>query len=191
MLQLKINKATSIYLAMALFFIIDIAWTLAPKHQDAKVEDSNVTFISKAPLETIIASSSSLNGILDTTKREFLFRINMGSFQGFTSPLQKTHFEENYLEIAKYRYATFSGKIIEETSFSNNGDYEVRGKGIFNLHGVSQEKTIKCNVNVKNGVYTVTSTFPIKLNDYKILIPHLVKQKIAEEITVTLSIKIK
>lgn len=178
-------------LVVLIFAILVICFNFAPQEEQAKVEESMVKFISKAPLETIIASSTNLNGILDTTKRDFLFRINMGSFSGFKSPLQKEHFEENYLEIDKYRFASFTGKIIEETSFKNDGLYEVRGKGIFNLHGVSQEKTIKCLVNVKNGIYTVSSTFNLKLNDYKILIPYLVQQKIADEITVSLSIKIK
>ncbi len=190
-IKFKHHRINIQYVVVLFFALLFTSLALAPQKEQAKVDDSLVTFTSKAPLETIFATSKNLNGILDTTKRDFLFRINMGTFSGFKSPLQKEHFEENYLEIDKYRFASFTGKIIEETSFKADGDYEVRGKGLFNLHGVSQEKIIKCMVNVKNGVYTVTSTFNLKLNDYKILIPHLVQQKIAEEINVSISVKIK
>ena len=52
----------------------------------------------------------------------------MRSFQGFNSPLQKEHFNENYVESDKFPDASFKGKVIEDVDLSKDGTYEVRAK---------------------------------------------------------------
>src|SRR5258706_14622796 len=64
--------------------------------------NGKISFKSEAPLELIRASSDQLIGLLDNDKKNFSFKINIRSFQGFNSPLQKEHFNENYLESDKY-----------------------------------------------------------------------------------------
>jgi hypothetical protein len=54
----------------------------------------------------------------------------MRSFQGFNSPLQKEHFNENYVESDKFPEASFKGKIIEDQDLTVDGTYELRAKGI-------------------------------------------------------------
>src|SRR6478735_5467738 len=88
-----------------------------------------ISFRSEAPLELIRASSDQLIGLLDNDKKNFSFKINIRSFQGFNSPLQKEHFNENYLESDKYPEASFKGKIIEDIDLDKDGVYEVRAKG--------------------------------------------------------------
>ena len=48
------------------------------------------------------------------------------------------------METDKYPNASFSGKIIEKIDFDSMGNYSIRAKGDLNIHGVKQERIIKC-----------------------------------------------
>ncbi|CAN5726057.1 hypothetical protein BH10BAC2_BH10BAC2_50100 [soil metagenome] len=146
--------------------------------------NGKISFRSEAALELIKASSKELVGLLDNDKRTFSFKINMRSFEGFNSPLQKEHFHENYMESDKYPEASFKGKIIEEEDLTKDGEYEVRAKGVFTIHGVPQERIIKTNVSVKNKKITITGRFSVMLSDHNIPIPIVVYKKLANEIIV-------
>lgn len=144
----------------------------------------NIAFSSEAPLELIQASSDQLIGLLDNEKKTFSFRIPIRSFQGFNSPLQKEHFNENYMESDKFPEASFKGKIIEEEDLSKDGAYEVRAKGILTIHGVAQERIIKTNIAVKEKKMTIKGKFSVLLSDHNIPIPIVVYKKLANEIKV-------
>lgn len=149
-----------------------------------RVTESLTTFHSKAKLELIKASSSKMQGAIDANKRTFAFSIDLVSFEGFNSPLQKEHFNENYMESRKYPRATFSGRIIEEDDFTKDGTYNIRAKGKFSVHGVEQERIIQADVQVKNGVLRLKSQFTVHLADHDIKIPRIVHEKLAAEILV-------
>jgi polyisoprenoid-binding protein YceI len=149
-----------------------------------QITKGRIDFKSEAPLEIIKASSNDLIGLLDISKKNFSFKVVIHSFQGFNSPLQKEHFNENYLESDRYPDASFKGKIIEDADFSVDGTYQLRAKGILTIHNVSQERIIKSDVTVKNNVITVHSNFTVLLSDHNIPIPKVVNQKLANEIKV-------
>ena len=143
-----------------------------------------VQFRSNAPLETIEAHSEELKGVIDIEKRSFAFSVPVRSFEGFNNPLQKEHFNENYMESSKYANITFSGKIIENVDLSKEGIYTVRAKGKLNIHGTIQERIIKSRVDVKGNSFTLKSYFTVLLEEHNISVPKIVYQKIAEEIEV-------
>jgi polyisoprenoid-binding protein YceI len=150
---------------------------------------SKVSFVSDAPLELIKASSTKLQGAIDAEKRTFAFSIPADSFKGFNSPLQQEHFYENYLEAKAYPVSTFEGKIIEKVDLLNNGNYSVRAKGKLDIHGVVQERIIKVQLRVLDGVIYAVSNFTILLQDHNITIPKVVYQKIAEEVKVMVTVE--
>jgi len=143
-----------------------------------------IAFRSEAPLELIRASSDQLIGAIDIDKKNFTFKILMRSFQGFNSPLQKEHFNENYVESDKFPEASFKGKIIEDQDLTVDGTYELRAKGELTIHGVSQERIIKSDVTVHNKIIMLKSSFSVLLSDHNIPIPKVVYQKLANEIKV-------
>ncbi|HMQ63788.1 MAG TPA: hypothetical protein PKE06_24100, partial [Flavilitoribacter sp.] len=59
-------------------------------------ETGKISFKSDAPLELIEAASNELKGVIDPGRNGFAFSVNIQSFQGFNSPLQREHFNENY-----------------------------------------------------------------------------------------------
>ena len=152
--------------------------------QRLSCDQGQVRFVSDAPLELIKASTQSLKGIIDPDQNTFAYIIEVNSFKGFNSALQQQHFYENYLHTAKFPNATFSGKIIDPINFAVAGTYEIRAKGLLEIHGEAKERIIPCQVVVEGGSILVTSSFYVPLEDHNINIPKIVNQKIAEEILV-------
>lgn len=151
------------------------------------IKSSKIRFKSEAPLETIIAESSELKGMLDLQSKNFAFTVNNESFKGFNSPLQREHFNDNYLDTDKYPVISYTGRIIDEIDFNKPGTYTVRAKGMMNVKGINRERLIKSVVEVKANSIKITSEFTVLLDDYSIRIPRVVNQKIAPEIQITLS----
>jgi len=180
-MNMRLFKDTGIVVILVLSFIVS-----AFKRQPQLYQTSNgkIFFRSDAPLEIIKASSDEMIGLLDVDKKNFSLKVNMHSFQGFNSPLQKEHFNENYMESDKYPVASFTGKIIEDVDLLVDGDYEVRTKGTLTIHNVPQERIIKADVTVKQKKITVHSNFSVLLSDHNIPIPKVVYQKLANEIKV-------
>lgn len=157
------------------------AWPQSGKYT---VQKGEVKFTSDAPLELIQAKSKLLKGVIDMDERAFAFSVDVSSFEGFNSPLQREHFNENYLETKQFKNATFTGKIIEKDDFTRDGTYSIRTKGKLTVHGISKERIIKSEVTTKNGVIHLKSDFTVLLDEHGIAIPKIVYQKIAEEIAV-------
>jgi len=149
-----------------------------------KANNGTISLTSDAPLELITAKSNELRGIIDPIKYTFAFQVDIQSLKGFNSELQQEHFYENYMETDKYANASFSGKIIEKIDFGEDGKYDIRAKGILDIHGVKHERIIKCSVNIKDEIIDARSSFEVALTDHDISIPKLVYQKIAEVITI-------
>ncbi len=150
-----------------------------------------ISFRSEAQQEIINASSSRLTGILDPSKRTFVFKVVIRTFEGFNSTLQLEHFNEKYLESEKFPEATFIGKIIEDLDLSIDGNYDIRAKGKLKIHGVENERIIRCKVQVKNGIINIDSRFKILLSDHNIKVPKVVHEKIASEIIIDLNAELR
>jgi hypothetical protein len=166
------------------FMLIFFASNAEAPPQMYSVSSGTITFRSDAPLELVKASSNQLKGIFDAEKKQFAFSLNVNTFKGFNSPLQQEHFNENYLESNKYPRASFEGKIIEDIDLKKNGFYNIRAKGNLTVHGVSQERIIKCELTIRNNIVSVKSNFTVLLADHNITIPKVVHEKLASEIKV-------
>jgi len=146
-----------------------------------------IKFVSKAQLELIRASSNRMQGVIDPATNKFAFLVNMSSFQGFNSELQRKHFNENYVESEKFPTAKFSGKIIEQIDFTQDNIIEVRAKGELDIHGQIQTRIIKAKLTIKGNQLIIEAHFLVPLTDHSITIPKIVSQKIATEIEVDIN----
>lgn len=156
-----------------------------PEHV-LEVERGTVHFISDAPLELIEATSTDIRAVIDTVTGKFAFSIPMASFLGFNSDLQRTHFNENYIESNLFPNATYAGKMIESWKTATETPRAVRTKGKLNVHGKTVERLIPAEITKNDGLWHVRSTFTVPVADHDIRIPRLVNQKIASEINVTI-----
>jgi polyisoprenoid-binding protein YceI len=171
------------------FFIIILFATFFSESKAQKkytTRSAAIDFTSEAQLELIKAASSKVRGLIDPATNQFAFTIDINSFEGFNSSLQREHFNEKYMESEKYPKASFSGKIIEQIDFSRNGEYDVRAKGDLDIHGVKQTRIIKGKILINSGKLDLNVNFDVPLSDHNISIPTVVSQKIATQIKVQL-----
>lgn len=158
--------------------------TLKAQEPVFKCENGKINLRSDASLELIQARTNKLRGVIDPNNQTFAWSVEVRYFEGFNSPLQREHFNENYMESDQYPKASFSGKIIEKTDFRQGGVQIIRAKGKLNIHGVEQERIIKCQIENKGGKLYITTEFTVAVADHNITIPKIVHQKIAEEISI-------
>ncbi|HET9054601.1 MAG TPA: YceI family protein, partial [Cyclobacteriaceae bacterium] len=92
-------------------------------------------------------------------------------------------------ESQKYPKATFKGTItnIGALDVKKVGTYTLEVAGDITLHGVTKQVKVKAEAVVSNGAIQAKAVFPLKVKDFKIKIPRLVIQNIAEEVEVTVS----
>lgn len=99
------------------------------------------------------------------------------------------HFNENYMESDKYPKAIFKGQVsdISKVDFNKEGSYAVAVNGDLTMHGVTNKITVPGTISIKSGLISAISSFKVKLADYKISIPKIVKDNIAESIDISVN----
>ncbi len=174
-----------------LFLILSIAHLTGAMAQREllRVEEGLVSFISDAPLETIQAENSKVTGLLDRAARTFAVQVLVVGFEGFNTPLQQEHFNENYLVSKTWPKATFQGRIIETVDLTKPGTYAVRAKGMLTIRGQAIERIVACRVVVQEQGLHISSIFEVVLDDHGIRIPRVVQQKIAATVKVVLELQ--
>lgn len=150
------------------------------------------SFFSEAPLENIEAHNEQVLSLLDVEKGEVAVSMLMKSFQ-FQKALMQEHFNEKYIESDKYPKATFKGKIIDmsKLDIGKDGNYTVDVEGEITIHGETKPLKTKVDFVVKDKSISATSTFNLRVKDFKITIPTLVVKNIAEVVEVKISFNYK
>jgi len=170
---------------MFLSAAILIAVSFSANAQKYYTKNGNISFFSKASLENIQADNNQVMSVLNTQTGDMQFSVLIKSFH-FEKALMEEHFNENYLESDKFPKATFKGVIsdVSKISFTTDGMYNVSVTGDLTLHGVTKKITSTGTITVKGGKISADSKFNIKLADYNVSIPKLVKDNIAESVEV-------
>jgi hypothetical protein len=147
-----------------------------------------VKFEASMPaFEEIAGTNSTVSCILDQSTGDFVALALIKSFK-FKSPLMEEHFNENYMESSKFPKATFKGKIANfdtKKLSATKTSYDLEGD--LTIHGVTKKIKTKLSLATNGGKTTATTTILIKPQDYNIVIPSLVKGKIAENVKVSMS----
>ena len=144
------------------------------------------SFHSSTPAEDINAVNKKTQAILNATTGEIAVLMNMRDFD-FPNELMEEHFNENYIESAKYPKATFKGTLDQPLDVTKNGSQQLAATGTFTVHGVSQPRTLKGTIGVQDGKLLLNSEFEVALVDHKIEVPQIVFVKIAQIIKVKTS----
>jgi polyisoprenoid-binding protein YceI len=99
------------------------------------------------------------------------------------------HFNENYLESTKYPKSTFKGQIENPSAiqWTKPGTYKTQIKGKLTLHGVTKDISVPGEFTVSAAGIQGKSNFKVKCEDYGIKIPSLVRDKIAQEINISVN----
>lgn len=170
-----------------LFLVAAIALSLAAESQDRFfTKTGKITFYSKASLEDIEANHRSASCVLDVKSGAVQFAVLMKGFE-FRKALMQEHFNENYVESDKFPNGSFKGEISNNSSinYQKEGVYPATVKGKLTIHGETKDVTTEGKVILKGGKLQLVSDFDIALADYKISVPAVVKDKVAQTIKIS------
>ncbi len=140
--------------------------------------------------EKIEATNEKATSVIDAGSGAMEFAVLLKAF-AFERALMQEHFNENYVESDKYPKSTFKGSVtnIKEVNLSKDGSYPVKLKGQMTLHGVTKEVEADGTLTVKGGaIVSGKSNFKILFSDFNIVIPNLVKDKVAKEATIKVDV---
>lgn len=146
-----------------------------------------LSFLSETRIERIFAETNEAQSFLNVKTGEVAFSVNIESFR-FRIKLMQEHFNEQYMESAKYPRATFSGKIEnpEQLNPETPGVHTLMLRGKLTIRGVAQEVAAPVRLEVGNKQRITGSTeFILKPEDFRIKIPSVVGLKIAKEVVVS------
>ncbi len=161
--------------------------------QNKKVtRTGSVQFLSKTPIENIAAQNNQVASILLVNEKQIAFNVLMKSFK-FEKALMEEHFNEKYVHSNKFPAAKFKGSIPPSVALDKAHNYEgveINGQMLF--HGVKKPLIIIANIEVKEDLsISFSSSFNLKLEDYDIKVPSLVKDKISEQIKISVATNYK
>lgn len=154
------------------------------KAQKYSAEKGTVAFFSDAALEDIKAENTAIASLFNAGSGELAFVVKIRDFV-FDKELMREHFNDKYMESEKFPKASFQGVLVG-FNLGAVGLQKVRASGKLMIHGVTNTVDIAGTLEMVGGKPAMKSKFKIKLADYKIKIPKLVWQNIAEEVEVTL-----
>ena len=183
-LRINLNIETLRLTLLLLSFFIVLNVFSQENENILRLSKGRIDFHSKAELEVIRAHTEDFKGVLDIQKKEFAISVPMISFLGFNSPLQREHFNENYLESKKFPSATYVGKIKGDFNLMEDGRSTLMTEGVLKIHGMEVKRELEVELVITRGIIGVKSEFKVPLSDYNIKIPNAVKGKIAEVIEV-------
>lgn len=152
-------------------------------------KSGKASFYSHTTAEDIEATNKSVTSVLDSKTGKIEFSMLIKSFE-FEKALMEEHFNENYMESEKYPKSTFSGTVtdIADVDFTKDGTYEVNVEGKLTIHNVTKDIKTTAKFTVKDGKISAKCEFKVKLKDYGIEDPTMIGKKIAEEVTVKISV---
>jgi len=145
--------------------------------------ESLVVFYSHAPIEDIRAENSKGTALFDSGSGNIAIVIPIKEFR-FAKALMQEHFNEKYLESERFPKSTFQGTILGFDSMSDSLQ-RVTAKGKLTIHGVTRSVELPVEMRKTADVLKMHSVFKIRVEDFKIKIPTILWQNIAEEIEVT------
>jgi polyisoprenoid-binding protein YceI len=143
-----------------------------------------ISFFSEAPMEDITAINNKVSAVYDNDTKQLVFQLDIKDFI-FPKALMQEHFNENYLESDLYPRSIFTGKVISQSL--ENAIVE----GELKIHGKTNKIKVSGILKKENNTVNISAKFIVKLEDYDVKIPTIVMYKIAEEIDVEVSIKLK
>jgi len=150
----------------------------------------HVYFMSHTDAIDIDGNNHQVTSFLNTENGEIVFQILLKSFK-FTLATAEEHFNETYMESDKYPKASFKGTVtnLKDIKLNANGVYKAIVKGDLNIHGVSRPIEQEGTVTVKDGKINATSAFKISIDDYGIVVPKIVDDRVARIVDVKIDLE--
>ena len=169
---------------------------------------SRASFVSDAPLETITGATSKVIGkvTFDPTNLSSVkgtFKVPVGTLDTGVKLRDEHLHGKNWLDSQKHPFGEFTIKSVSGAkSLKANKETTVTVKGTFKIHGVTKPLTTKAKVRwlpltdelkatpgITGDVLRVKAKFDIKLTDYNVSVPSIVRLKVSNDITVSVDLR--
>jgi hypothetical protein len=156
------------------------------KAQDKYITKTGHVWIhSKTPVKEIEAHNRQVTSILDVKTGDMIVSAFLIDFK-FDNQLVEEHFNENYVESAKFPKVKFKAKVADIASidFTKNGTYKRIVEGVMEMHGKFVNIKKEGTAVVKDGKIKATAYFTVTAEQFAIIIPEIVKDKIQKDVEV-------
>jgi polyisoprenoid-binding protein YceI len=172
-----------------IFLLLSVAAFSTVNAQKYFTKSGKVNFFCKTAMENIDAQNKSATSVMDAKTGQLEFSVLMTGFE-FEKDLMQKHFNENYVESEKFPKSTFKGKIddLTKVDFTKDGSYTVNISGTLEMHGQKKDLKTTATFVVKAGKVSATSTFDVRLEDYKIKQDAAIKGISSSGIKVTVNV---
>ena len=178
-------------ISFKIIFIISMVASLVFSKDLYMTRNGNVDFFSSTPLEDIKAVNNQVSCVLNKENGQFAFQVPIKAFT-FKNALMQEHFNESYLESDIYPKSIFKGEIIGWDDIQLSQDsLNILIEGDLTIHGVKNQVRQSGRVWVSSGIIYGESTFSVRLVDYQVKVPKIVRENIAEVIKVNVKVKLK
>ena len=174
---------------MKKIYLITLAFALLSGSLSAQkhiTKEGVIEIFSETSMFTIEAKNQKVASILNTENGEIVASTLVRSFK-FHEALVEEHFNENYMESHKFPKAVFKGTItnFNTVDLNKDGEYAVNIKGELTMHGETRPVETEGKLSVKGGKITAKAIFIVSLANYKIEIEESYKDRIKDEIKLT------
>jgi len=151
-----------------------------------------IYFKSHTDAIDIDGSNHNVAAIFDSSTGEVVVIVLI---KAFDLPLATAneHFNETYMESDKFPKASLKGKVsnFKDVNFLVDGEYPITLEGILSIHGESRDVVQNTVINVKDGVVSGKCSFKVNINDYSIVVPADVKNRVAQVVDVVVELSLK
>ena len=139
---------------------------------------------SEETFEQIKAINNVSTAIVDSSNGDIAILLFISAFD-FKIALMQEHFNENYMDSDKFPKATFRRKLEGFSIDTLKKEYPLLGT--LTIRGIKKEIETTATVMITEGTIGITSNFTIKPQDFNIIIPKIVRKKIAKSININLN----
>ena len=169
---------------------------------------SRVTFVSDAPLETMTGVSSRMTGELsidpnNVSATRGTIRVPISSLRTGIDLRDEHLRNDKWLDEKRFSHATFAiTSVSGPEKLQPNKDTKLKIQGDFTIHGVTRKVTATAKVRwvplteemrktpgITGDVVRGSASFSVRLTDYGITVPSIVRLKVANEIDVTVNLR--
>lgn len=163
--------------------------SLSAQDQVYMTQEGHAEFISEVPLHTFTGESDHLVGKIALSDSIIDFYVDLNTIETGIAKRDKDMRET--LEVKKYPFAEFYGKLVSDFDTSSSEVQDARVQGTFKVHGISKEVTIDGTLQMTDEGLRVKASWTLNLNDYNIEPPGILFYRVDKNQDITIEALLK
>ncbi len=166
-------------------FLILVCFPLAGMAQVYFTKTGHAQFTSHSTLEDFTGQSDYMTGKINLADSTVDFYLDLSTLYTGIG-LRDEHMHEDYLQVNKYPFASFYGKLTNALDPATTDTQKVTVQGKFKIHGVSRQVEIDGYLLKRGEELYVNAHWPLQLQNYDIEIPSFLFLRVNRTINVSI-----